>query len=358
MKQYLFTLSLLISVVINAQSHKKMAVMEPICRDNSVESFYKTVIRGATESVVSATDEYEAYDRSAFDQIVKEHNFQRSGAVSDSDIKRMGELAGVDYILVSELTAAEGYMSVIVKVLNVETGKYEGAKDGLMLMNDIPDIRNKTKQLVSLLFGVVDIESGLRRGELQLEEGKYVGEILNGQPNGKGKLYYDATDSKERTYYEGDWKNGKRCGYGTLEWKDGSKYVGDWDRDENWTGKGKYYLANGDRYEGDFANNAITGYGIYYMSDGRRYEGYFKDGNYNGKGKFFWPNGDKYEGDFVNTTITGYGTANFVDGRKYVGQWKDGKFHGKGKLYFASSDENISCHWTHCLFFKQGLIFD
>ena len=134
-----------------AQEKKKVAVLDPICRDNSVPTFYRQMVRGAMESAVSASDEYEAYDRSAFDQIQKEQSFQRTGAVNDSQIKKMGEMAGVDYILVTEVSADEGYLSTIVKVLNVTTGKYDKSADDYMKLSP-EDVKRKCNVIASSIF--------------------------------------------------------------------------------------------------------------------------------------------------------------------------------------------------------------
>ena len=96
-KLFIFLLSAL-SLTAVAQNKKTVAVLDPICRDNSVNIFFQQMVRGAMESAVTTSNEYEAYDRSAFDQIQKEQAFLRTGAVNDSQIKKMGELAGVDYV--------------------------------------------------------------------------------------------------------------------------------------------------------------------------------------------------------------------------------------------------------------------
>ena len=100
MKKLLIILLSALSLTAVAQNKKTVAVLDPICRDNSVNVFFQQMVRGAMESAVTMSNEYEAYDRSAFDQIQKEQAFQRTGAVNDSQIKKMGELAGVDYVLV------------------------------------------------------------------------------------------------------------------------------------------------------------------------------------------------------------------------------------------------------------------
>lgn len=154
MKNILIILLSALSLTAFAQDKKTVAVLDPICRDNSVNPFYQQMVRGAMESAVTASVEYEAYDRSAFDMIQKEQAFQRTGAVSDSQIKKMGEMAGVDYVLVSEVSAYEGYLSAIVKILNVTTGKYDKSIDDYMQLSP-ESVKGKCKEMASSLFGLV-----------------------------------------------------------------------------------------------------------------------------------------------------------------------------------------------------------
>jgi len=152
MKKLFILLLSALSLTAVAQNKKTVAVLDPICRDNSVNVFFQQMVRGAMESAVTMSNEYEAYDRSAFDQIQKEQAFQRTGAVNDSQIKKMGELAGVDYVLVSEVSAYEGYLSAIIKILNVTTGKYDKSADDFMELK--PEaVKNKCREMASSLFG-------------------------------------------------------------------------------------------------------------------------------------------------------------------------------------------------------------
>ena len=43
-------------------------------------------------------------------------------------------------------------------------------------------------------------------------------------------------------------------------------------------------------------NGKKEGYGIWFLMGGNRYEGEFKNDAYNGKGIYFWVDGDRYEG--------------------------------------------------------------
>ena len=149
-KILIFLLSAL-SLTAVAQNKKTVAVLDPICRDNSVNVFFQQMVRGAMESAVTMSNEYEAYDRSAFDQIQNEQAFQRTGAVSDSQIKEMGEMAGVDYVLVSEVSAYEGYLSTIIKILNVTTGKYDKSADDYMELKP-ESVKTKCREMASSLF--------------------------------------------------------------------------------------------------------------------------------------------------------------------------------------------------------------
>lgn len=120
MKTKLLTISILLVVSLTtfAQQKKTVAVLSPICRDNSASNIYYSIVRGSFESVVSVTEGYEAYDRTALDQIMQEHRFQRSGAVDESQIRKLGKFAGVDYVLVTEISADGGYLMVVAKTLN------------------------------------------------------------------------------------------------------------------------------------------------------------------------------------------------------------------------------------------------
>lgn len=151
MKKLLLIVLSALSLTAVAQNKKTVAVLDPICRDNSVNAFFQQMVRGAMESAVTASSEYEAYDRSAFDQIQKEQAFQRTGAVSDSQIKKMGEMAGVDYVLVSEVSAFEGYLSAVVKILNITTGKYDKSIDDVTELNPNA-VKSKCREMTASMF--------------------------------------------------------------------------------------------------------------------------------------------------------------------------------------------------------------
>ncbi|CAF1500700.1 unnamed protein product [Adineta ricciae] len=57
---------------------------------------------------------------------------------------------------------------------------------------------------------------------------------------------------------------------------------------------------NGDHYEGEIKDGKRSGKGTLIYADGRKYVGQFKNDKFHGDGKFIWKNGDMYDGDFKN----------------------------------------------------------
>ncbi|MED4014670.1 hypothetical protein [Sutcliffiella cohnii] len=111
-----------------------------------------------------------------------------------------------------------------------------------------------------------------QKDSFQLEQTQHVGGSL--------------VDKRETSYvwpdgstYEGEIKNGKLHGKGTLTW------------------------ANGDKYTGEFFEGAITGAGAIQFANGRSYVGEFLNGLPHGQGTMFYPDNTRIEGKWVNGVI-------------------------------------------------------
>ena len=99
---------------------------------------------------------------------------------------------------------------------------------------------------------------------------------------------------------------------------------------------GTYNFANGDKYVGEWKDNIPSGQGTGTYANGHKYVGEFKDNKRNGQGTFTFANGEKYVGEFKDDNRHGQGTYTFADGDQYVGAYKDGKWHGRGTYTFAN----------------------
>jgi len=77
-----------------------------------------------------------------------------------------------------------------------------------------------------------------KSGYWKKKDGKYVGDVENGKPNGLGILIFP--DGRK---YVGEYKYGRMDGQGTYTYPDGSKEVGEWKSGKHWNVKG--YDKNG-----------------------------------------------------------------------------------------------------------------
>ena len=84
--------------------------------------------------------------------------------------------------------------------------------------------------------------------------------------------------------YEGEWRSGHRYGKGMFKWPSGTKYTGEFRKDQR-NGIGR----------------------IEYAKDGTKYKGQWKDDKRHGEGQFTWADGSFYKGDFVDDRMSGLG---------------------------------------------------
>ena len=115
--------------VLWAQSEtpaKKVAILEVVDRDNTINYGVKLLLRTTLAKAITQTQGYEGYDRVDMGAIQGEQDFQRTGMVSDEQIKRLGEMTGAAYVLVAEAAKIDATnMIVTAKILDVETAKLE-----------------------------------------------------------------------------------------------------------------------------------------------------------------------------------------------------------------------------------------
>lgn len=331
-----------LSVTIQAQTTetKRVAILETVDREGKVPYGVKLMVRSKLCDFITATPGYEGFDRVDLSSVVGEHEFQRSGLVSESDIKRLGEMTGANYVLIAEVAyLSRSQIILTAKILNVETARVEQTAS-VKSSAIVDDLDENCKKLAGELLNV----NVALRGELMLELGRYVGEYKNGKPHGRGILYYSSQYGIKS--YDGTWINGVMEGEGTIIWKDGDKYVGNFKNGQK-EGYGIYHFANGLLYEGDLQNDKIHGKGkLTYPAndecDRKYYEGEFISGAMQGTGKMVWNDGLWYYGSWVNGQRNGKGELHYADGRKFVGSYKNDKRHGQGTFYWTDGTYEVA----------------
>lgn len=146
-------LFLLISGIMSAQV-KRVAILETVDRENKIQYANKLILRSNLSKAITNTEGYEAYDRTDIDAIMGEQNFQRTGMVSNDQIKKLGEMTGANYILVAEAVVVDARnMFITAKLLDVETARTIMTDN--VMMGTTPDaIQEGCAELAKKLFHV------------------------------------------------------------------------------------------------------------------------------------------------------------------------------------------------------------
>lgn len=167
MKTKILTLLLLLSAAVVSAETMRVAILEPVDRENKVSYGTKLILRSNLAKAVTNTAGYEAYDRSDMDAIMGEQNFQRTGMVSEDQIKRLGEMTGAKFILVAEAAIIDAQnMFITAKVLDVETARTV-MTDNLMMGIDAKRIQEGCATLAGNLFRTTTTSSAKTKQEIK-----------------------------------------------------------------------------------------------------------------------------------------------------------------------------------------------
>ena len=154
-KLYLIILLMAFAIAATAQT-KRIAILETIDKEGNVPYAVEVMVRSNLTKVISNTEGYEGYDRVNISQIMDEHEFERTGLVNEDQIRRLGEISGADYLLVSEAVKFDELnIFVTAKILNVVSAKTEGSENALMGMT-AQDIQHGCESLANRLLGLPD----------------------------------------------------------------------------------------------------------------------------------------------------------------------------------------------------------
>ena len=126
-----------------------------------------------TESAYDRTTKagYEGFDRVDLESIVGEQTFQRTGMVSDEQIKQLGEMTGASYILVAEVAKVDdSHIFITAKILDVETARLEMTAN-VQTQTDPKDIEDGCRRLSAMLLGTeMPASSGTGAEDVQVAD--------------------------------------------------------------------------------------------------------------------------------------------------------------------------------------------
>ncbi|MCF0114660.1 MAG: hypothetical protein HUJ56_04850, partial [Erysipelotrichaceae bacterium] len=205
-----------------------------------------------------------------------------------------------------------------------------GKRYKVTFKNGIPFNKRNDDRSFEEGWGILPFVIG--SGRILYSDGStYKGRLNGGKPHGQGKFI----GANGTAYYEGDFKDGKRSGYGTgtETSTDGNKYEGEF-RNGLWHGKGTITYANGSMYEGQLKYRQRDGYGIMIYEDGTTYEGSWEKSKRSGQGRFQSSNGTISEGEWREDKMIRISKMTFVNGAFYEGILKPENKIRKGKMTY------------------------
>jgi hypothetical protein len=135
---------------------------------------------------------------------------------------------------------------------------------------------------------------------------KYIGEIKDSKPHGDGIWIFKSGLRNEGVWKDGKFLRIKKLnfkqkdtfdndGQKILRYTNGDKYIGELSNGLP-NGRGTYTYSYGDKYEGDFRNGFPDGFGAYTFPSGEKYVGEFKQGKMHGYGTREFLDGKHQEG--------------------------------------------------------------
>lgn len=144
MKKILTILLSVLSLASVAQNIKKVAILETVDKEGVISYGIKLQIRSSLTFAINRTEGYEGFDRVDMAQISGEQSFQRTGMVSDDQIKQLGIMTGAQYVLIAEAARYDDERIIIsAKVLDVETGGVANSASPVITYKDDPDKMNE-----------------------------------------------------------------------------------------------------------------------------------------------------------------------------------------------------------------------
>ncbi|XP_074867371.1 radial spoke head 10 homolog B [Carettochelys insculpta] len=177
-----------------------------------------------------------------------------------------------------------------------------------------------------------EVKNGIRHGFGMFKFGShpvsYIGQWCEGKRHGKGTIYYNCEGT---SWYDGDWVNNIKEGWGIRCYKSGNIYEGQWAKNMR-HGEGRMrWLTTNQEYTGQWVNGIQHGYGTHTWFLKRipgsqyplrnEYVGDFVNGDRHGHGRFFYASGAMYDGEWVCNKKHGFGKFVFKNGRIYEGEF-------------------------------------
>ena len=152
MKRFLFHIVLLILPLFTVAQNKKVAVYV-MGEDAGINK----VLESKLVSAISRSEEFTAIERTTafLAELRKEQNYQRTGAVDDNELSRLGKQFGVRYICVAAVSEAFNEKYLSARLIDVESAQVEYTASSSGAIQSLPTAMSAaetvSKELLSSL---------------------------------------------------------------------------------------------------------------------------------------------------------------------------------------------------------------
>ncbi len=153
-KVFTVVMFVIFSMAAVAQNEvKRVAILETVDKSGSISYGTKLLLRQSVTYAITQTPGYEGYNRVDMAQMLGEHEFQRTGYVSDSQIKKLGKMTGAAYVLIAEAAPYDAeHIVILANLVNVETGQIENSSIPVVAGTNPEEMAKSCSYLADILL--------------------------------------------------------------------------------------------------------------------------------------------------------------------------------------------------------------
>lgn len=110
-------------MALSAFAEKKVSIYI----EGNLSNLQEQIVNGAFNSRITSIKDFSVFDRNDkfINSVTREHDYQTSGDVSESQIRKIAEKYGVDYVISVSVIMEDSGIYMNARLINTETGKVE-----------------------------------------------------------------------------------------------------------------------------------------------------------------------------------------------------------------------------------------
>lgn len=181
MKTRFFTLILFAACAIAISAQQKKVAVYVMGADAGMNK----VLGSKLVSAIARSEEYSAIERTAafLAELSKEQDYQRTGAVDESELSRLGKQFGVQYVCVAAFTKAFDEDYITARLIDVESAQVERTASTNAAIRDLESLVYAANSLSTELLQSLGNERGQNSKKVAVyvipnDSGKEIGRVL------------------------------------------------------------------------------------------------------------------------------------------------------------------------------------